>query len=88
MEASDNRIEGCCGRVTTGSALAVFTHKFKRRSVSVVRDFPSGCGRMTASKYSLTIPAVRDFSLGCGRVTTSNYCLTKQITIDRSSEGK
>ncbi|KAH1073294.1 hypothetical protein J1N35_025622 [Gossypium stocksii] len=75
METSDNRIEGGRG-------------KFKRRSVSAVRDFPLGCGRMTTPNYCLTVPTVRDFLPGCGRVTASNYGLTRQITIDHSSEGK
>ncbi|KAH1064052.1 hypothetical protein J1N35_029039 [Gossypium stocksii] len=88
FEASDNRTEEGCGRVTTGSALAVSTPKFKRRSVSAVRDFPPRYGRATTSNYGLTILAVRDFLPGCGRVTASNYGLTRQIAIDHSDEGK
>ncbi|KAH1122195.1 hypothetical protein J1N35_005355 [Gossypium stocksii] len=88
MEASDNRTEGGHGRVSTGSALAVSTPKFKRRRVSAVRDFPPGYGRVTASNNGLTVLAVRDFPSGCRRVTASNYGLTRQITIDHSSEGK
>ncbi|KAH1098413.1 hypothetical protein J1N35_015334 [Gossypium stocksii] len=88
MEASDNRIEGGRGRATTGSELMISTPKFKRRSVSVVRDFPPGCERTTASNYGLTIPVVRDILLGCGRVIASNYGLTRQIAIDHSDEGK
>ncbi|KAH1097448.1 hypothetical protein J1N35_014369 [Gossypium stocksii] len=53
MEASDNRTEGGRGRVSTESALAVSTLKFKRHRVSVVRDFPPGCGRVTASNYGM-----------------------------------
>ncbi|KAH1097701.1 hypothetical protein J1N35_014622 [Gossypium stocksii] len=88
MEASDNWIEGGRGRVTTRSALAVSTPKFKRRSVSAVRDFLSGCGRMTAPNYGLIVPTVRDLSPRCGRVTASNYGLTRQVVIDHSDEGK
>ncbi|KAH1045907.1 hypothetical protein J1N35_036691 [Gossypium stocksii] len=73
METSDNRIEGGCGIVSTGSTVAVSSHKFKRRSVSSVRDFSPGCRRVTASNYGLTVSIVRDFSQGCGRVTASNY---------------
>ncbi|KAH1097455.1 hypothetical protein J1N35_014376 [Gossypium stocksii] len=53
METSDNRTEGGHVRVTTGSALAVSTSKFKQRSVSAVRDFPPGYERATASNYGL-----------------------------------
>ncbi|KAH1031553.1 hypothetical protein J1N35_043727 [Gossypium stocksii] len=88
MEASDNQTVGGRGSVTTGSALAVSTPKFKRRSVSIVRDFPPGCGRPTASNYSLTVPVIRDFPSGYGRVTASNYSLTRQIAIDHSDKGK
>ncbi|KAH1097516.1 hypothetical protein J1N35_014437 [Gossypium stocksii] len=88
MEASDIKTEGGHGRVSTESVLAVSTPKFKRRSVSAVRDFLPGCGRVTASNYGLTVSAVRDFSLGCGRVTASNYSLTRQIAIDHFDEGK
>ncbi|KAH1122100.1 hypothetical protein J1N35_005260 [Gossypium stocksii] len=73
MEASDIQTEGGRGRVSTGSTLAISTPKFKRRSVSAVRDFPLGCERVTTSNYSLTVSAVRDFSPGCGRVTALNY---------------
>ncbi|KAH1097030.1 hypothetical protein J1N35_013951, partial [Gossypium stocksii] len=76
MEASDNRINGGRGRVTTGSALTVYTPKFKRRSVSIVRDFSLRYERVTSSNYGLTIPAVRDFPRGCRRVIASNYGLT------------
>ncbi|KAH1039548.1 hypothetical protein J1N35_041291 [Gossypium stocksii] len=69
MEASDNRTERGRGRVSTGSALAVSTPKFKRRRVSAVRDFLSGCGRVTTSNYDLTMSAVRDFLPVCGRET-------------------
>ncbi|KAH1129362.1 hypothetical protein J1N35_000740, partial [Gossypium stocksii] len=31
---------------------------------------------------------VRDFPLGCGRVTVPNSGSSKQITVDRSSQGK
>ncbi|KAH1031746.1 hypothetical protein J1N35_043920 [Gossypium stocksii] len=88
MEASDIQTEGGRGRVSTGSTLAVSTPKFKRRSVSAVKDFPLGYGRVTVSNYCLTMSVVRDFSPGCRRVTASNYDLTRQITIDHSSEGK
>ncbi|KAH1098283.1 hypothetical protein J1N35_015204 [Gossypium stocksii] len=54
MEASDIQTERGHGRVSTGMALTVSTPKFKRRSVSAVRDFPSGCGRVTVSNYGLT----------------------------------
>ncbi|KAH1055753.1 hypothetical protein J1N35_033818 [Gossypium stocksii] len=80
--------EGGHGRVSTGSALAVSTPKFKRRSTLAVRDFPPGCGRETMSNYGLTIPVVGDFPPRCGRVTASNYGLTRQIAIDHSDEGK
>ncbi|KAH1031753.1 hypothetical protein J1N35_043927 [Gossypium stocksii] len=88
IEASDNRIKGGRGRVTMGSALVVSTPKFKRHSVSMVRDFPPRCRRMTAPNYGLTVPAIRDFPPGYGRMTTSNYGLTRQIKIDHSDEGK
>ncbi|KAH1129742.1 hypothetical protein J1N35_001120 [Gossypium stocksii] len=48
-----------CERIVT-------TLKFKWRKVSVVWDFPPGCGRVTAS----------------------NFGLSRQISIDRSSQGK
>ncbi|KAH1047632.1 hypothetical protein J1N35_038416, partial [Gossypium stocksii] len=51
MEESDNQTERGYGRVSTGSALAVSTPKFKRRRVSAVRDFSQRCGRVTASNY-------------------------------------
>ncbi|KAH1082851.1 hypothetical protein J1N35_022612 [Gossypium stocksii] len=54
MEASDNQTKGGRGRVSTGSALAVSTPKFKQRRVPAVRDFPLGCGRVTMSNYGLT----------------------------------
>ncbi|KAH1097456.1 hypothetical protein J1N35_014377 [Gossypium stocksii] len=54
MEASDNRTEGGCGKVSSGSALTVSTPKFKQRRVSVVRDFLPGCRRVTAWNYGLT----------------------------------
>ncbi|KAH1039085.1 hypothetical protein J1N35_040828 [Gossypium stocksii] len=88
MEASDNWTEGGCRRVSTGSALAVSTPKFKQHRVSVVRDFSLGCGRVTASNYGLTVSAVRDFPPGCKRVIALNYGLTRQVAIDHSSEGK
>ncbi|KAH1091644.1 hypothetical protein J1N35_018901 [Gossypium stocksii] len=44
-------IKGGHGRVSTGSALAVFTPKFKRRRVSAITDFLPGCRRVTASNY-------------------------------------
>ncbi|KAH1056117.1 hypothetical protein J1N35_034182 [Gossypium stocksii] len=61
-EASDNRTEGGHGRVSTRGALAVSTPKFKQCRVSVVRDFPSGCGRVTASNYGLTRQIAVDHS--------------------------
>ncbi|KAH1107677.1 hypothetical protein J1N35_011445 [Gossypium stocksii] len=73
MEASNKRTEGGRGRVSTESALAVFTPKFKRCRVSTVRVFQPECERVIASNYGLTMSAVRDFSLGCRRVTASNY---------------
>ncbi|KAH1063830.1 hypothetical protein J1N35_028817 [Gossypium stocksii] len=88
MEENVNRTKGGRGRVTTGSALAVSTPKFKRRSVSIVRDFSPGYGRATASNYDLTVQAIRDFSPGCRRVTASNCGLTRQIAIDHFDEGK
>ncbi|KAH1107670.1 hypothetical protein J1N35_011438 [Gossypium stocksii] len=88
METSDNLIEGGQGKVSTGSALAVPTPKFKRRSVLAVRDFSLGCGRAIALNYGLTVPIVRDFLPRCGRVIASNYGLTRQIAIDHSNEGK
>ncbi|KAH1107870.1 hypothetical protein J1N35_011638 [Gossypium stocksii] len=54
MEASDNWIEGGRGKVSTGSALAASTPKFKRCRVSIVRDFLPGCRRVTTSNYGLT----------------------------------
>ncbi|KAH1122493.1 hypothetical protein J1N35_005653 [Gossypium stocksii] len=36
--------------------------KFKRRRVSVVRDFPPGCGRVTASNFGLCRKIVIDQS--------------------------
>ncbi|KAH1039108.1 hypothetical protein J1N35_040851 [Gossypium stocksii] len=87
MEASDNRTEGGRGIVSTGSALTVSTPKFKQCSVSAIRDFPPGCGRVTASNYGLTVSAVGDFPPRYGRVTTLNYGLTRKIVIDHSSEG-
>ncbi|KAH1063832.1 hypothetical protein J1N35_028819 [Gossypium stocksii] len=62
MEASDNRIEGSRGGVTTGSALTVSTLKFKRRSVPVVRDFLPGLGRVIASNYGLSRQIAIDHS--------------------------
>ncbi|KAH1122076.1 hypothetical protein J1N35_005236 [Gossypium stocksii] len=62
MEASDNRTERGCGRVSTASALAVSTPKFKRRRVSAVRDFPPRCGRVTVSNYGLTRQIAIDHS--------------------------
>ncbi|KAH1031492.1 hypothetical protein J1N35_043666 [Gossypium stocksii] len=62
MEASDNRTKGGRGRVSIGSALAVSTPKYKQCKVSAVRDFPSGCGRVTASNYSLTRQMAVDHS--------------------------
>ncbi|KAH1063990.1 hypothetical protein J1N35_028977 [Gossypium stocksii] len=62
MEASDNEIEGGHGRVSTGSALAVSTPKFKRCRVSTVRDFSPGCRTVTASNYSLTRQITVDHS--------------------------
>ncbi|KAH1055999.1 hypothetical protein J1N35_034064 [Gossypium stocksii] len=62
MEASDNRTEGGHGRVSIGSALAVSTPKIKRCRVLVVRDFSSGCRRVTVSNYSLTRQIVVDHS--------------------------
>ncbi|KAH1073252.1 hypothetical protein J1N35_025580 [Gossypium stocksii] len=88
MEASDNQTEGGLGRVSTRSALAVSTPKFKRHSLSVVREFLPGCERVIASNYDLTVSAVTDFSPGRGRVTASNYSFTRQIAIDHSDEGK
>ncbi|KAH1129546.1 hypothetical protein J1N35_000924 [Gossypium stocksii] len=34
------------------------------------------------------VSAVRDFPVGCGRVVAPNSGSSKQITIDRSSQGK
>ncbi|KAH1057231.1 hypothetical protein J1N35_035296 [Gossypium stocksii] len=62
MEASDNWTEGGCGRVSIGNALAIFTPKIKRCGVSVVRDFLSGCERVTASNYGLTRQIAIDHS--------------------------
>ncbi|KAH1121717.1 hypothetical protein J1N35_004877 [Gossypium stocksii] len=62
MEVSDNQTEGGWGRVSTGSALTVSTHKFKRRRVSTVRDFSLGCGRVTVSNYGLTRQIAVDHS--------------------------
>ncbi|KAH1046785.1 hypothetical protein J1N35_037569 [Gossypium stocksii] len=39
-----------------------FSPKFKRRRVSVVRDFPPGCGRVTASNLGLSRQIVVDQS--------------------------
>ncbi|KAH1056225.1 hypothetical protein J1N35_034290 [Gossypium stocksii] len=61
-EASDNRTEGGCGRVSIGSALVVCTPKFKQRRVSTVRDFSPGCRRVTASNYGLTRQIAIDHS--------------------------
>ncbi|KAH1046582.1 hypothetical protein J1N35_037366 [Gossypium stocksii] len=61
MEASHNWTEGGCGRVSTRSALAISTPKFKPHRGLAVRDFLSGCGRVIASNYGLTVSAVRDF---------------------------
>ncbi|KAH1082661.1 hypothetical protein J1N35_022422 [Gossypium stocksii] len=41
--------------VPTGYEHLAATPKFKRRKVSAVRDFPPGCGRVTASKFGLCV---------------------------------
>ncbi|KAH1129676.1 hypothetical protein J1N35_001054 [Gossypium stocksii] len=62
IKASDNQTEGGRGRVSTGSARTVCTPKFRRRRLSAVKDFSPGCGRLTASNYSLTRQIAVDHS--------------------------
>ncbi|KAH1039176.1 hypothetical protein J1N35_040919, partial [Gossypium stocksii] len=62
IEASDNLTERGRGRASIGSALTVSTPKIKWCRVSVIRDFPRGCGRVTASNYGLTRQIIVDHS--------------------------
>ncbi|KAH1114467.1 hypothetical protein J1N35_007845, partial [Gossypium stocksii] len=62
METYDNCIERGRGKVSTRSALAISIPKFKKRSVLAVRDFLSGCKRVTPSNYGLTKQIAIDHS--------------------------